>query len=570
MFRRILFAATCGVALAAVQAQCPYSQTLPPGLENQPVSGGSGIFQTPPGGAVVAQWAYASSLFQHQTPITIGDISVRLDGDQPLGAFSFPAVEVVLASGTAPVAQLGSNLPANLGQDAIVARPMTPWAGGPVAIGGAPSTRFVALGLTAPFVYNPSAGSPLVVQIRVCGATTPWAAGMGVVIQNPQTSRITLPGTCTPGVGGQPNPTTGTLLKLDYWAGGPQWESNGPASSLGAVGFTGGGPCAPLDVAACVGFPTVFELSSTSAGLGWDLAFMFAPPVPRSPATTTPGGQFVHVDLAHPTFSTLFGLNNLANPSIPFQTGTVQFIPTAPFPILTVQMLNLSPSHPDGFALSAPIRLTVQPPVQNLGFTTDDQFKTLNLATLGPVNAITAVPFFNQAWSEVHVSANGRLMFGAGSTSYTPSAMSWVADPPSVGYFSDFSPQAAGASVTATASGSVVTVSYNNVPHWASTAPTNFSISIDAVTGVITLSGLSTIVPVAGYDAIVGISAGFIGGAFDAGPTVFTVSGPHGPPAGPPGTVPAIYRFGPNGLITPGVNGIVFIPAGNNYTWTGF
>lgn len=570
MLHRITLVAALALALEAVHAQCPYSQTLPPGLEDQAVSGGGGIFQTSAGGAVVAQWVYASSLFQHQSPITIGEIHVRLDGDYSLNAFSFSAVEVVLGSATAPMGQLVSNMPANLGQDATIVKPLSPWSGGPVSIGGAPSSRFIPLGLTAPFVYNPAAGFPLLVQIRVCGVTTPWNGAMGVVIQNSQTTRITLPSTCTPGAGAQLNPTTGTLLKIDYWAGGPQWESNSPASTLGAVGFLGGGPCGPVDVFACVGFPTVFNLGSTSAGLGWDLAYMFAPPVPKSPSTTTPGGQVVHVDPTHPTFNTLFSLNNLATPTVPFQPGSVQFVPAAPFPVLTVQMMNLDPNNPDGFALSAPIRLTVKPLIQNLGFTTDDQFKTLSLASLGPVNSITAVPFFNSAWSQIQVSANGRLMFGAGSTSYYPSAASWVTEPPSVGYFSDFSPQATGASVTATANGSVVTVSYNNVPHWASTVPTNFAISIDAVTGVITLSGLSTIVPVAGYDALVGISAGFIGGAFDAGPTIFSLSGPNGPPAGPPGTVPAIYRFGPNGLITPGINGIVFVPSGNNYTWMGF
>jgi hypothetical protein len=570
MSNRVLFFAIHALIGIVVQAQCPWSQTLPPGVDNQPVSGGSSIFQTPVGGSGVLQWVYGPTMFQHQTPITIGEIWVRNDGSNGLSAFSFPAMEVVLASAAVPIGQLSSSMPANLSPDATVVRPLSPWTGGPVSAGGSPSSRFVPLGLTVPFVFNPSAGSALVVQVRVCGVTTPWTGGIGVFGQNAQAAEVSLAGTCAPGAGAQVMPSQSKLLKIDYFEGDTQWQTNSPASTLGAVGFPDAGPCGPIEIDAGVGYQTLFNLGSTSVGLGWDLGVMLAPAVPKSPATTTPGGQIVHLDIQHPTFGSLFNFGNLTNPAVPFQPMNVPFVPVAAFQVLTAQMVNVTPASADGFVLSAPIQLTVRPPVQNLGFTTDDQFKTLSLSTLAPVNAITGVPFFNAVWSEIQVSANGRLMFGAGSTSYYPDAATWATDPASVGYFSDFSPQAPGASVTAAASGSLVTINYNNVPHWASTTPTNFAISIDAVTGVVTISGIASIVPVSGYDAVVGISAGLIGGGINAGPTVFSLGGPNPAPPGPPGSVPAIYEFGANGLLAPGVNGIMFIPTGSNYSWIAF
>ena len=52
---------------------------------------------------------------------------------------------------------------ANLNTDLTVVRPAAPW------VGGAAAWQWHAFGLTTPFLYDPTQGNDLVVELRKCG-----------------------------------------------------------------------------------------------------------------------------------------------------------------------------------------------------------------------------------------------------------------------------------------------------------------------------------------------------------------------------------------------------------------
>ncbi|SVC63444.1 uncharacterized protein METZ01_LOCUS316298, partial [marine metagenome] len=161
------------ILILAVPAMGQLQQTVPAG-HMTPVGGAGSSF---PFNATVDhtwQWHYDSAQFAATYPIIINEISVSGLNGVPLAAFSFPSVEISMASSPTDYTVLGNTtqaghsptLAANLNADLTVVRPAAPW------IGGAAAWQWHPFGLTTPFLYDPTQGNDLVVQIRKCGTTT--------------------------------------------------------------------------------------------------------------------------------------------------------------------------------------------------------------------------------------------------------------------------------------------------------------------------------------------------------------------------------------------------------------
>lgn len=155
------------------------TQTLPRGFD----SGAGGSGSSFPFNATTDhkwQWHYDSAQFNAMGPIVITEIAIRSLSNAAIPAFSFPAVEVTMASSPTDYTVAGNGvLPghsttysANLNPDQTIVRPAAPWTG------SAPTPAWIPLGLTVPFLYDPSAGNDFVVQITKCGTTTVWGTSI--------------------------------------------------------------------------------------------------------------------------------------------------------------------------------------------------------------------------------------------------------------------------------------------------------------------------------------------------------------------------------------------------------
>ena len=165
-------------ALTATAQLSPYSQTLPP--EHEQIEGNYSTDQPFFSGAISHsqrwQWAHDASLFAARGPMVIQGLSLRANAGGALAPFAFPMVEVVMASATTDYLSLATeNLDANLGADQVVVRPESPWVGaGAMGSGTGGTAEWVSLDLATPFVYDPTLGAALIIQVRSCGFNVPW------------------------------------------------------------------------------------------------------------------------------------------------------------------------------------------------------------------------------------------------------------------------------------------------------------------------------------------------------------------------------------------------------------
>lgn len=149
----------------------------------------------------------------------------------------------------------------------------------------------------------------------------------------------------------------GLKMKLDFTGCGPAlYETNDAASSLDINGVAGSAYSAAITT---VGFggPVSLNLASTNVGVPFELAYNLAPLVPLfGGGLGTAGGQILNIDIVTPV-SFLNGFTF----SIPFPGNfPIAFAaPGVPL-VLSAQLLNFDPVHPDGFALSQGGQLNVQ------------------------------------------------------------------------------------------------------------------------------------------------------------------------------------------------------------------
>lgn len=342
------------------------------------------------------------------------------------------------------------------------------------------------------------------------------------------------------------------------------WQVNGPASSLDLDGVLAT-PFTPALTAVCAGSAVVATFASSGTGLPWEAAVGFLPVVPQgSPGSlTTPGGQVVNLDTTDPALFFVFGGTVPApapfpgNFSAPFAAGP-------PGLTAAIQQFNADASHPDGFALSQACQLDVAAgSVPVPGPFDDDGFVTITLGA-PPLCGPPAVPFFGTAFTQMQVTSNGRIIFGAPSVAPSPTIFAALTDDPSFGAWCDFDPSSGGSVVTSVPSALAVRVTWTSVPYFASALTSSFSLQIDA-SGTIVLNGLTGIPPFAG-PMFLGLSAGTLG-ATDPGPTAF---GPLGTLVPGPAGLGMLYRLGPAGTLAAGANSLTFVPnATGNYGWLG-
>ena len=154
-----------------------YTQSLPNGW--LPTPGTATSFIVNASDDSVWQWHYDSAQFLATGPITITEIWVRASATGSVGAFSFPSLEVTCATALTDytTASHSTTFAANLSADATVVR-TGPWTGGPIPPSGGPTASFIPLGLSAPFVYDPSTGNDFIIQLVKCGTTATWGATM--------------------------------------------------------------------------------------------------------------------------------------------------------------------------------------------------------------------------------------------------------------------------------------------------------------------------------------------------------------------------------------------------------
>jgi hypothetical protein len=325
----------------------------------------------------------------------------------------------------------------------------------------------------------------------------------------------------------------------------------------------------------------MLRIVSTLSGALYDAAIVRTGLVPAGAGgLSTPGGQFVNVDLFHP--SLVFGNSGTSLINLrPFPSGgyLVPVAGTQPASA-SIQMAVVDPSSADGYRLSQGAELDVVPPGSMPGPTGDDTFLEVVLPN-GPLFGPQAVPFYGTAYSTMYVGSNGRLTFGVGSTDFTPTVSEALSGPPFVGYWTDLSPNQGG-TITITSLGTGVRVTWTAVNYFSEAATVSFSIEICGACGAIRLDNLLGIMPnpvssgmVTGGDRIFfGISGG--AGATDGGNTMF-LPGASGTPAT---ATDMIYDFYdptlsglpaiPQSLAARTLGAVLLTPTGSSYIWAGF
>lgn len=121
------------------------------------------------------QWHYDSSNFTATFPVIINQISVRALNGATIASWDFTSLQISMASsptdytvaGTATQPGHDPTFANNLNPDLTVVRPAAPWTG--TGVGG-----WESLGITTPFLYDPTLGNDLVIQLEKCGTVTPW------------------------------------------------------------------------------------------------------------------------------------------------------------------------------------------------------------------------------------------------------------------------------------------------------------------------------------------------------------------------------------------------------------
>lgn len=258
-----IFLATIALAMAlplAVQAQLQAS--LPICFENADATSSTSFpFSTT--SDHTWQWHYANRNFATCTaPIVITDISLRpLSATSTIGAFDFPSVEVVMATATTGY-QVGQHDPVfanNLGTDQTIVR-TGPWVGGPVgpAPAGAAAGTWFSMGLQVPFVFDPTTGSDLIIQIRKCGTNVAFlgaidgaTGGVGAVGGN----RYGDTSNCSATSSTFNNNEFVPVVLLDYATSGTpmvcvsEYQQNQPTASMTLNGLPDPGGNAPIFVA---------------------------------------------------------------------------------------------------------------------------------------------------------------------------------------------------------------------------------------------------------------------------------------------------------------------------------
>ncbi|HMS17995.1 MAG TPA: hypothetical protein PKA37_14220 [Planctomycetota bacterium] len=367
-----------------------------------------------------------------------------------------------------------------------------------------------------------------------------------------------------------------------------EWQTNSPALSIDFNGvatdgitsaayglFIGTNSLCPVAAS-----PT-FNLATNLIGSVHEVAISAEAPKPGSSNFVFGTGEIVNVDIFQPVtwlwggatpFWWPFYLGNLGNQTT---FGYSDPLSLGGGPIkTTLQGVAIDASAASGFVLSQAAALDITM-LTNPGGTP--------LVGLGDDNSVAVplvapVTFYGTSYSTLYVESNGRVMFVAGSGDFSPTVGDILLQNPSVGYFTDLSPNIAGA-VSVLEVANTVAVSYDCVPYFSEGTNLNsYYVAFDIVTGDVTLGNLRGIRrPNAANEGALCLSNGNVGPATDAGATLFVAgtSGSH--PLATDAYYDGHFNTAVNGFtptLDPNVNAavpntIVFSPDGlGGYGWT--
>ncbi|MCA9323048.1 MAG: hypothetical protein KDB53_20065, partial [Planctomycetes bacterium] len=171
---RLLVAATMAACLfVGSQALGQFqSQTLPVGFATTDGSNDTAFpFNTTDD--QIWQWHYPASDFLAGSEILITDLSVRApDGLSAIAAFSVSDLEITLIEASTAVGVHDPVFANNVRRQAVVRRGL--FAGTGVPASGRPTADWLSLRLQGRFLYDPSTGNDLIIQVRKCGPTVPF------------------------------------------------------------------------------------------------------------------------------------------------------------------------------------------------------------------------------------------------------------------------------------------------------------------------------------------------------------------------------------------------------------
>lgn len=374
---------------------------------------------------------------------------------------------------------------------------------------------------------------------------------------------LTSPG-CGGGGGTNPNPTG-------------SYQLNGPVSAL-MLGGVSGTATTPAVTSVGTNVAVPLQVGTSSVGAPYEALFNATALVPSG--MTTGGGQIVNVDYTHPTFTWAFGSS--AAPSFQAHPGsyTTSLSSSAPG-TFSFQMIVLGPQNQDGYSLSQGCQLDVTGgggtggPALPAGPTSDDGTVTVSLGSM-------SMNFYGQTYTELHVSANGRVTFGAADGNYNPTISGAATGQPMVGFWTDLDVTLGGSIDIVSPAAGVIRVEYNNVPYWGEpfAFPVNFAIEINTNNSKVALDGLQGIPQnpqywnyYSGQSQFLGMSAGGTTGTF-AG---FSAFGP-GQSGGSTAAGPMLFDWyawngfgGLAGSLYGNLDRVEFTPAaGGGYSWQGF
>jgi hypothetical protein len=203
------------------------------------------------------------------------------------------------------------------------------------------------------------------------------------------------------------------------------------------------------------------------------------------------------------------------------------------------------------------------------GPTADDSVVTVALSNPALCGAPANMPFFNANFSQFDVSSNGRVLFGSAvpATSGNASVAAALTSDPFVGAWCDLAPNQGGRILISVPASGLVRVDWSEVRYKNAAGSATFGIVLDGNTGTITLDRLGGI-QVSMITQFLGISAGILGPATNAGQTGFSAGGPFFPVNG----LDMIYAFGAAGNLAPGLTAIVFTPTAttSGYAWSAY
>jgi len=251
------------------------------------------------------------------------------------------------------------------------------------------------------------------------------------------------------------------------------WQVNNLYAALNING-TGNTASTPAITDMCVGDSGTFQfLSVDQSGLfnvGFTLSPMSGGTTP--PGSTTPGGQYININLGHPT--TYYWGGSTTPGLVPYPGN--QVIPFVPAIAVTFssQMLKIHPSNLDGFYLSAGAQLNVNaaggtPVSHTLG---DDNSVTVSLSD--------PTAFYGASYTTLYINSNGAVAFNAGSNDFSPTASEFTSqDPRCAGNWSDLAPNTGG-TVTSSENCGTVVVSFLNVPEWSATPTVSFDVTFSS------------------------------------------------------------------------------------------